>query len=216
MTINHRLITMKMKYLSVIICVIFSAAYLKAEILPESMEKFHEASMLLINGINDADELPLIDAAEIFGSIELSDYTEFSFDKDHEKAISLPTIVFDSEFCDKLRIAKFDLVKMDKLETLRGDGINSDLLVINRDIEPGAEATLTFNGSDLMSILFIASQPGALTYKVSAEGKDIPVGSLADEYSAFTSWTMSDESSPIDISVNNRADRPVSFAIVFE
>lgn len=183
--------------------------------LPEPFVKFHEASLLLINGLNNADEAPLVDAAEIFGEIEAADYTEFAVESNRATDVTLPTVRFDAKYCDLLRIAKFDPVKIDKLETLRATGMDTELLVINRDIAPGGNASFTFNGADQMNLLFVSTQPGALTYTVTAEGKEIPI-EKTDDYSAFTSWGMGPELSAIKVSVANPTDKAVSFAIVFE
>ncbi len=199
-----------------IIALLIASVCAEASTMPEPFEKFREASLLLINGLNNSDEAPLTDAAEIFGEIEAADYTDFSVDADGTQSVSFPTVRFDAEYCDLLRIANFDPVKIDKLETLRATGMDTELLVINRDIAPRAKATLTFNGGDFMNLLFISTRPDALTYSVSAEGKEIPVDKTGDGLSAFSSWTMSSDMSPISVSVANSGDKAVSFAIVFE
>lgn len=184
-----------------------------AATLPDEIDSFRQASVLMLDGIKNHDRAALADASEIFSTIDAEEMTDVEVTASSPDALANPLVQFNGEYCDIVRQNDFILVQLDQLDAMRALG--SGLSKVSRDIAPGADATLTFEGIDEMAVLLVSATPGALKCDIKVnDSTDVEVTSDPDGISSHAVWDNGSDVLPISVNIRNVSDKPVSFALV--
>lgn len=182
--------------------------------LSDAMNHFREGAILLLEGIDNNDRAALTDAADMLAAADSSEFEDFTVTLSAPDALSDPTVIFSTDFCNELRKNGFTLVPLDPLDALRN--VDSAISTITRTLAPGASATFTVDCEGETSLVAVGSIPGALSVDVGINGGVAnPLEGTADGYSLSNSWDTGTYGS-ITATLTNTSGFPVSFVLAFQ
>lgn len=178
------------------------------------LDIFKEGALLLVEGIDTSDKTMLTDASELLAGADAEEIADFTFEESETGALGDPMILFTPGFADKIRMTDFTLVPLDPLDSLRY--IGGQVSTVTRTIAPGAEAVFTFEGSDDINILCVASKPGVLKMDLRNSGKEFPATLDKNGYSQSAGLSVPAESESFQVCLKNTFSEPVSFVIAIQ
>lgn len=201
----------------IIFFLLLTPAILSAEAasLPESLEYFKQAALLMLDGISNNNRESLTDASELFSAINAEEMSDIEFEVSNPAALASPLVQFNSEYCDLVRKANFELVRLDPLDTMRALG--TETMKVSRDIAPGAKVSFSIEGADEIAMLMVSHTPGALRYSIDTDSNGaIEVVTDREGYTSHALWNNGPQEGRITVTVENPGETQVSFAIVMQ